>query len=99
MQKLCTHQYAKSLFKRPAFLLECFYDQTQKHRRRQMQKYVQQTAAGQCYEQASFTDQSKFEAMKTLSGRRALRCGKHQFCAKSTVNTWIVELWLLNKVV
>ena len=29
----------------------------------------------------------KFEAMKTLSGRRALRCDKHQFCDKMTVNT------------
>ena len=35
----------------------------------------------------SFTDHGKLEAMKTLSGRRDPRCGKHQFCAKITVNT------------
>ena len=34
-----------------------------------------------------FIDQSKFEAMKTLGGRRAPRCGKHQFRAKITVST------------
>ena len=34
-----------------------------------------------------FIDRGKLEAMKTLSGRRALRCGKHQFCAKITVST------------
>ena len=32
----------------------------------------------------SFSDQGKFETMKTLSGRRVLRCGKHQFHAKIT---------------
>ena len=35
----------------------------------------------------SFFDHGNFEGMKTLSGRRALRCGKHQFCAKITVST------------
>ena len=34
-----------------------------------------------------FTDQGKFEAMKTLSGRRAPRFGKHQFHAKIMVST------------
>ena len=29
-----------------------------------------------------FIDQGKFEAMKTLSGRRAPHCDKHQFRAK-----------------
>ena len=28
-----------------------------------------------------------FEAIKTLSGHRALHCDKHHFCAKRTVNT------------
>ena len=35
----------------------------------------------------SFTDLGRFEAMKTLSGRKALRCGKHQFHAKVMVIT------------
>ena len=34
-----------------------------------------------------FIDQGKFEAMKILSGCRALCCGKHQFQAKVTVST------------
>ena len=34
-----------------------------------------------------FVDQDEFEAMKTLSGRRAPRCDKHQFRAKMTVST------------
>ena len=34
-----------------------------------------------------FIDQGEFEAMKTLSGRRAPRCDKHQFRAKMTVST------------
>ena len=34
----------------------------------------------------AFTDQDKFEAMKTLSGRRALRCDEHQFRAKMMVS-------------
>ena len=29
----------------------------------------------------------EFEAMKTLSGRKALRCDKHQFRAKMMVST------------
>ena len=35
----------------------------------------------------SFFDQSKFEAMKTLSGWEAARCDEHQFCAKIKVST------------
>ena len=34
-----------------------------------------------------FIDQCEFEAMKTLSSRRAPRCDKHQFRAKMTVST------------
>ena len=33
-----------------------------------------------------FIDQGKVDAMKTLSACRALRCGKHHFHAKITVN-------------
>ena len=48
----------------------------------------------------SFISQGKLEALKTLSGRRALLCGKHQFHVKITVNTWTVfESSLFNKVV
>ena len=32
-------------------------------------------------------DQGEFEAMKTLSGRRAPHCDKHQFRATMTVST------------
>ena len=35
----------------------------------------------------SFIDQDEFEAMETLSGRKALHCDKHQFCDKMMVNT------------
>ena len=35
----------------------------------------------------SFMDQGEFVAMKTLNGCKALRCDKHQFCDKMTVNT------------
>ena len=35
----------------------------------------------------TFIDQGKLEAMKRLSGRRAPRCGRHQFRAKITVST------------
>ena len=38
----------------------------------------------------AFVDQDEFEAMKTLSGRRAPRCDKDQFRAKMTVSTQIV---------
>ena len=34
----------------------------------------------------AFVDQDEFEAMKTLSGRRAPRCDKDQFRAKMTVS-------------
>ena len=34
----------------------------------------------------AFVDQGEFEAMKTLSGRRAPRCNKHQFRAKITAS-------------
>ena len=34
-----------------------------------------------------FIDHGEFEALKTLSGRRAPRCDKHQFRAKMTVST------------
>ena len=37
----------------------------------------------------AFIDQVEFEAMKTLSGRRASRCSKYQFYAKMTVNTYL----------
>ena len=41
-------------------------------------------------------DQGQFEAMKTLSGRRALRCDKHQFCPTMMVSTYAVcEILLL----
>ena len=33
----------------------------------------------------AFIDQGEFEGMKTLSGRRALRCDKDHFRAKITV--------------
>ena len=35
----------------------------------------------------SFINQGKFVAMKKLSGCKALRCDKHQFCDKMTVRT------------
>ena len=35
----------------------------------------------------SFIDQGEFRAMKTLSGRIALCCDKHQFCDKMMVST------------
>ena len=35
----------------------------------------------------AFIDQGEFEAIKTLSGRRAPRCDKDQFRAKMTVST------------
>jgi len=35
----------------------------------------------------SFIDQSEFVAMKMLSGCKAPRCDKHQFCDKMTVST------------
>ena len=48
----------------------------------------------------AFVDQGEFEAMKTLSGRRAPRCDKHQFRTKMTVSTLTVcEISLLNVVV
>ena len=37
-----------------------------------------------------FIDQGEFGVMKTLSGRIAPHCDKHQFCDKMTVNTWTV---------
>ena len=40
----------------------------------------------------AFIDQGEFEAMKMLSGRRALRCDKNQFCAKMTVSTCEISL-------
>ena len=33
----------------------------------------------------AFVDQGEFEAMKTLSGRRAPRCDKHQFVESCVV--------------
>ena len=48
----------------------------------------------------AFIDQGEFEAMKTLSSRRVLRCDKHQSCAKMMVSTsTISEISLLNTVV
>ena len=35
----------------------------------------------------NFSNQGEFVAMKTLSGGKALRCGKHQFCDKMMVST------------
>ena len=35
----------------------------------------------------SSINQGESRAMKTLSGRIALRCDKHQFCDKMTVST------------
>ena len=35
----------------------------------------------------SFIDQGEFVAMKTLSGCKAPRCDKHQFCDTMTVST------------
>ena len=35
----------------------------------------------------SFIDLDEFAAMKTLSGRIAPRCDKHQFCDKMMVST------------
>ena len=35
----------------------------------------------------SFIDLGEFGTMKTLSGRIAPRCDKHQFCDKMTVST------------
>ena len=35
----------------------------------------------------SFIDQGELVAMKTLSGRKAPRCDKNQFCDKMTVRT------------
>ena len=35
----------------------------------------------------SVIDLGEFGAMKTLSGRIATRCDKHQFCDKMTVST------------
>ena len=43
----------------------------------------------------AFVDQGEFEAMKTLSGRRAPRCDKHQFRAK--MRDIVVEHSGLNK--
>ena len=42
----------------------------------------------------AFVDQGEFETMKTLSGRRAPRCDKHQFRA---VSAWTVFELLLFK--
>ena len=38
----------------------------------------------------NFIDQGGFWAMKTLSGRIAPRCAKHQFCDKMTASSWSV---------
>jgi len=35
----------------------------------------------------SFIDRDEFVAVKTLSGSKAPRCDKHQFCDKMTVST------------
>ena len=47
----------------------------------------------------AFIDPGEFEAIKTLSGRRAPRCDKDQFCAKVTVSQTVFEISLLNIVV
>ena len=47
-----------------------------------------------------FIDKGEFEATKTLSGRSAPHCDKHQFHAKTTVSTQTVfEISLLNTLV
>ena len=47
-----------------------------------------------------FTDHGEFAAMKTSIGRRAPRCDKDQFRAKTTLSTSTVgEISLLNVVV
>ena len=43
----------------------------------------------------AFIDQGEFEAIKTLSVRRAPRCDKDQFRAKMTVSTTVCEISLL----
>ena len=35
----------------------------------------------------AFIDQVELEALKTLSGQRALCCDNNQFCAQMTVST------------
>ena len=48
----------------------------------------------------SSIDQGEFRAIKTLSGCKASRCDKYQFCDKMTVSTSTVfEISLLNIVV
>ena len=41
----------------------------------------------------AFTDQDKFEAMKTLSGHRTPRCDEHQFRAKMMVHEYSNHFW------
>ena len=48
---------------------------------------VLRNGSGQAEPVNSFIDQGEFGAMKTLSGRIAPRCDKHQFCDKMTVST------------
>ena len=48
----------------------------------------------------SFIDQGEFVAMKTLSGHKALRCDKHQFCDKMAVSTSTVfKMSLFDKLI
>ena len=48
----------------------------------------------------AFIDQGEFEAMKTLSSWKAVRCDEHPFRAKIEVSAWTVfELSLFDKVV
>ena len=40
----------------------------------------------------TFIDQSECKSMKTLNGRRALRCDKHQFRTKMTMSIIVGKL-------
>ena len=55
--------------------------------RTKLENGVSRNGQQQCSAVNSFIDQGKFEATKTLSGRGAPRCDKHQFRAKMAVRT------------
>ena len=65
---------------------DCVYASVQDHK---MASYTTDSSRGSAVN--GFIDQGKFEAMKTMSGRRAPRCGKHQFCAKITNTQPVLE--------
>ena len=70
------HKHAKSLFKHPGFLFECLCDQQDSYK---WPKATQKTVKPQSV-------WGEFEAMKTLSGWEAVRCGEHPFRAKIKVS-------------